>query len=51
MEDEGSGDGSGSGRKDKNAVCKGAPKNKQLYRGHRRIFALAAPIVPDGRFL
>ena len=54
MEDEGSSGGGGGGggsiRKDKNAVCKGVPKNKRLYREHRRIFLFAALVVPDGRF-
>jgi hypothetical protein len=50
VEDEGNSVGGGSIRKDKKTVCKGAPKNKHVYREHRRIFPLAALMVPDGRF-
>ena len=50
MEDDGNSDGSGSIRKNKNAICKGVPKNKELYREYTRIFPLATLVVPNGRF-
>ena len=41
---------SGGIREDKNAVCRGTPKNRHLYREYTKIFPLAALVFPNGRF-